>query len=253
MTNQRKLIVKIVSVIAVVILSCTLTNAFAYDLFWLPEEVDKDPSSGDFDPEDYYSIDPDTIIPSLDNGVINVFSPAKEPDDYWPDNASYSQWQQSHFVKVASALNKFAGKDNIDDWKIVEASFISVCEAKGNGFLTGYFILYRPIWVRRQLHYEARAIFVDPMISVVSWGDGRTYHRPILGWNDIPLDKFAITAEKALMIAEEHGGKQIRAGKGNQCNILVTAGSDYWLVTYSSFTKYSVDAYTGEITLIRKD
>lgn len=244
MTKQRKLNVKIVAVIAAIV----LFGILAYSLFWLSRERFTPTFLAHIYPQDHYTIDPNTIIPSLDNGTINVFSPAPEVGDFLPDNTAYFQWHQSDFIKIASALNRFAGKDNIDDWKIVFVYLISECEDKGNGFSSGTFFLYRTTWIQGQPQYEVREISIHPRASIVAWGSG-TYASPMHG--SIPLDKFKITAEQALMIAEEHGGRQIRANKKYRCSVSVMGEARHWRVMYDS-AEYLIDAYTGEITDIHK-
>jgi hypothetical protein len=156
-------------------------------------------------------------------------------------------------LKIAATLNKFAGKDDMSDWNIRKVWFDTVCEDNVKGFSTGYLSLYRPIWVSNELHYEAREIFIDPLINTVRWGDGEVYPRSLFGWSKIELDKFKITAEEALRIADENGGKQKRLDKGNKCNISVMWKTDKWLVSYGEFTEYYIDAFTGKVTYIRND
>jgi len=255
MAIERKSVVRITVAVGAIILLCVLCRAsypITYSIFL--DQVDTDPNGGDFYPEDYYKIDTDTIISSLNNGRIDVFTQTKKiPDKFWPDEVEYFQWHQSDFIKIAATLNQFAGKDNMNGWGIYSVAFDSVCENKGDGFSTGYFVLFRPIWIHNELHYQAREIFIDPLVSIVRWGHGKNYPRPLLGWDNIEIDKFKITAEQAFMIAEENGGKQARLDKGNNCNIAVIGRDDYWLVLYSEFVaEYHIDAYTGKVTYSHK-
>lgn len=244
--KHRKTARTILVVAIILILSCTLCNAFAYAP--LLDQVDQSINGGDFYPEDYYSINPNTIISAIDQRLPNTFSPmAESPDSFWSAYDSSIQWHQSDFVKTATALNHIAGKDRITDWGFHTVFFTVPCKDYRDGFSHGYFALFRPTWIKGQLYYEAREMVISPSSSIVRWGDGRIYPRPIFGWNKIKLDKFNITADEALRIAEANGGKEIRLNEGNNCQISVIGNDNEWTVLYSMLATYRIDASTGKI------
>src|SRR5688500_9774550 len=134
MTILRKRFAKISIVVSAIIflgVLCIASQPITYSMFL--EGVDSEPNGGDFHPEKYYKIDTNTIIRSLDQGRADVFTFTKvTPEQFWPENVAYFQWDQSDFSKIAAALNQFAGGDNISDWNILKATFNSVCEANSN-------------------------------------------------------------------------------------------------------------------------
>jgi hypothetical protein len=251
MFQQRKFLKLFFSVVIPVILLCVLINAFAYEPFM--DQIDRWPDGGDFNPEDYYQINPNTIVSSLDQGLLNVFTPkvVDDPEKFWEENwqENYDsfQWHQEDFLKIAVAINQFAANDNFTDWGISTASFTIRCENYQQGFSDLHLIIFKPIWNNGQLYYEAREIWIVPDYKIIRWGDGRIYPRPIFGWNKVNLDDFQITAEQALSIAEQNGGKQLRLTEDNNCIISVIGDTDKWIVLYSPIAEYEIDSLTGEV------
>ena len=217
------------------------------------DQIDRWPGGGDFYPEDYYEIEPYTILETIDKGKINIFTPTDEPfGTFWPENAVRFHWSQSDFVKIATSLNQFAGKDNISEWNLLIVSFIAECGEDSGGFSTGHFIVFRPTWKIGQLYYQAREIYINPLVSIVRWGDERNYPRPILGWEHISLDEFNYSADEALAIAEENGGNTFRYETKNACQIDVIGRDNEWIILYSAingmkYNEYRIDPFTGTV------
>lgn len=150
----------------------------------------------------YYKIDPETILTSLDSGRTDVFTSFLEnPDDIEEANGIPVQWTQADFLKIASAIGKFAWDDpmNLKDWQINFILFRGSCDdPMGFSFATFTFFRARTTW------YETRLIEIDPKSGWVRWGNRGSYSKPILRrWNSVDLLGAKITADDALQIASK--------------------------------------------------
>jgi hypothetical protein len=84
-------------------------------------------------------------------------------------------------------------------------------------------------------NYTVHEIQIYPLSGGVSWGRGQ-FPRPLLGWKNINLDKLKVTADDALQIAEDIGGKQARQKINNACEIHIllkpNEDDDKWHIIY---------------------
>jgi hypothetical protein len=108
--------------------------------------------------------------------------------------------------------------------------------------------------VSNNLMYAARIIEIEPYFSWVRWGGGIYYPKPILHkWKSIDLSDASFTAEKAVQVAEENGGKEARLREDNQCNISVDSEGDRkWRVDYfGADFEVLVDMRTGKVKILK--
>ena len=96
-----------------------------------------------------------------------------------------------------------------------------------------------------------REIEISPKYAFVAWGGGAKYRHPLLGWKSIDLNRLKVTAEDAIRIAEENGGREARLRAQNRCNIhLLLMPERYkgWLIDYQSADfEIQIDLYTGKV------
>jgi hypothetical protein len=106
--------------------------------------------------------------------------------------------------------------------------------------------------------YDAREITVSPIYQNASMSEKKNLQQPMFSLNNINLDKINVTADTALHIAEENGGKVARLTAKNQCRASVISDGQDWFVRYlaqnssvsSSIFKIDVNAYTGKYKIL---
>jgi len=82
------------------------------------------------------------------------------------------------------------------------------------------------------------------------------FPRPLFGWASVKANSFEITADEALHIAEDKGGKEARLKVDNVCDITINNSLAYfrnndWIVTYSpNLFKIHIDPYSGKYKII---
>jgi hypothetical protein len=209
----------------------------------------------------YYQFDPRTILASLEQGK-DVFTPSliKDPndvDDYYPNIA----WTQSDFLGVASALSQQVWNEplDLDGWGVYHILLSGGCSDHFDGFDDFGLTYYKTIKTGWETVYIGRRISLIPATGVAEWaGDGNFSAPSVFGWQKIELTKFKTTAEQAVRIAEENGGKAARLNSKNKCSIYVDIDENVnrntkggWLVHYSNMaTPFSVfiNPFTGRLS-----
>lgn len=196
----------------------------------------------------YFKIDPKTILTSLDQGNTNVFVPLLEDPNLidFPTDAAFS-WTQADFLKIVSAVGQSIWQDSIEDWNVYFLLFETSCRDEPNSFDYVEFTYFKA----GKSFYSTRHLEVNPYY--IRWGGLGTYSQPVFSkWKSFNLAEFTITAEDALRISDEHGGKDARLKVNNQCSIYVSFSKDNgkWFVDYV-FADFSalVDPYTGSYTI----
>jgi len=156
------------------------------------------------------------------------------------------QWHQLDYLRIFGALNQHVWGDNLNDWKIYLMNFNADCQ-NPSGFWDGEIIFYKTVFDEGRFKYVTRDILAEPKYLSVAWGETR-FSPPLFGWNGFDSTKLKVTADDALRIAEENGGKEARLT--NKCiNVslfLLPGDSQRWEVHYKNF-KISIDPYTGEV------
>lgn len=201
-----------------------------------------------------YKIDPATILTSLGNEEAVVFFPEVVTPEA-PEIKSPISWQQSDHLEVANELHKFLWKEPMGEWNLYYMNFNTTCSDNPSGFGLGDFYLFKTKFTYGTLGYTTRELLISPQFGNVTWGDGANFPYPLLGWKSIKLDKIKITAEEALRIAEENGGRKARLAVNNECTIQVrlTGDNARWEVRMSESStatvllRTMVDLSTGEI------
>ncbi len=212
-------------------------------------DTPRDPISMiDFYPLGNYKIDAGTILKSIDSAQSPIFLPetVQIPDSNTNGNL---KWNQSEFLKVVESLFEFQWKESLSkDWSVHRMIFVRDCEENPVGFDYASFVFHRLVVLDGKSKYEVRIIEISLPDEIVSWGGSVHYVRPFFGTSEFDLDNLKITADDALRIAEEHGGKASRQSEQNKCQVSATLDVN-WRVTYSpsSFFEIYIDPYIGII------
>ena len=184
-----------------------------------------------------FSMDPKTILSSLERGDSDVFVAGKTGTDmdevggyhYGPilytDTIS---WTQADHWTVAIALNEFVWKDTLNQWNLFYMKFSAPCEQDIDGLKGSEFRFFRAKWNMGKLSYLWRGISLTPEYRDGIWAEDENHNPPLTGWKKIDLERLTITAENALKLAEESGGREYRSEVQNQCIIFVSMMPNNW-------------------------
>ncbi len=249
--QQKRNITVIAAILTVTIILCSIIYISSSPL---DESIRRYPINlGSFADTDSYKINPQTILSSLDRGQMDVFAPELATPQMPVSNKPVG-WRQEDYQKIAEALHRFVWKESLDGWSLYRIELYGMCRDNPSGFEYADFIYYKGIFSNGKLLYTAREIFITPQYHNVSWGGNTNFPRPILGWKSINLSALKVTAENALSIAEENGGKAARLSVQNKCSIsLLLSGDTGWDVLYGGNGGLSnfhirIDPYTGKVT-----
>ncbi len=207
---------------------------------------------GTFQKTGDYTINPEMILASLDRGETNIFMPMLvTPNANTLHPPGSVRWTQSDYLKVANALSQYIWKETLEGWSTYYIAFDRACQNDLSGFDSVDLIYYKTIRVNWQKVYTARYIQIYPLANYVAWG-GETNFPISEGWNAIDLTKYNITADEALQIAEENGGKEARSKDGNDCSISISIPDQNndvrWDIGYYYGVGFEVivDPYSGK-------
>jgi hypothetical protein len=206
-----------------------------------------------------YSFDPETILAGLKQGESNVFQPLPV-DAYFDDNDVYNpglfSWQQQDFLMTSNALYQFASNNTLKGWRVHGWWFHRECAGNLIGFDSARIAYFNPDRGENPTMGEHTAIEVNLASKMITWGENQSFESDSLfGWQSFDPAQIKITAEDALRIADEHGGKEARRALENQCTIWVDlyTNKNLWEVTYIGSTfEVAVDPYSGHYEIIEK-
>jgi len=252
--NKKVILITTIIVLCLLLAVSVSSGLFEDQIQQYPTTISAFSNTGDF------MIDPETILESLDHGETNVFMPAiATPEVYSPpDRHLIYSWSQSDYWKIANALHQHIWKEALEDWKLYRMFFYTDCADELNGFAIGDFVVFKAVIDQWKVRYAAHEIVIHPLVNSVSWGGNGNFPRPLLGWKSIDLGRLKVTADDALRIAEENGGRTVRWGVGNECRIDILLRSDVdngWSVDYSNNSglpifEMHIDPYTGEYKIL---
>jgi hypothetical protein len=251
--------IKLILITMIIITSLVLAVSISSGL--LDEQINHYPTgtsalsnTGDF------VIDSNTILDSLDRAETQVFKPAiATPEVYTsPDRDIIYSWSQSDYWKIAGALHQYVWNEPIEDWQLYRMYYYTDCADELSGFAIGDFVVFKGVVDQWKIRYAAHEIVILPLVNSASWGENSNFARPLLGWKSIDLGTLKVTADDALRIAEENGGRTARLGVGNECRIHLLLRSDVdngWSVKYANnnelpIFEMHIDPYTGEYKII---
>jgi hypothetical protein len=211
--------------------------------------------SSNFSETGLFRMDPGTVIASLNKGNVDVFLPdSRSLEDRVNGTVLYDapvSWSQSDNLKIVSALDGFVWGDTVGRWNLFSMTFSTDCQSDLNGVSGSVFKYFKTNFDKGRITYTWRQIEINSEYAYVAWGGGAEFAHPLLGWKSIDLSGLKISAEDAIRIAEENGGRETRSNVQNQCNIyllLMPERYSGWLVDYQSTDfEIQIDPDTGEI------
>jgi hypothetical protein len=260
-TIKRSIIVIVVFLIALVAFGYSYYKSNKesvgldfYELFLRDSKPAPNPDFlGDY-PDDrwgFYQFNPQTILASLDQGKTDIFTPLlADPNDV---DVEYDdiKWTQSDFLRVANALNQRVWNEplDLDNWSVYNVFFGGDCDDNFDGFNEFTITYYKRVKIGWDMVYTARHLDLIPWKGMAKWGgDGEFSYIFIFPWRNIELTKFKTTAEDAVRIADENGGKATRSNDKN-CSVHVYVDESSWDISYDTTTPLNVfiSPFTGEV------
>lgn len=187
---------------------------------------------------------------------MNTFFPLLEDPNLIESLTDLSfSWTQLDFLNIASALGQMIWDDpmSLRNWQVYSLTFEKTCQNDFSGYHFGSISYFKEVDTNEKEIYTARLIEIYPSFSWVRWGNQANYSEPILSkWKNVNLIEAKITAEDALQIAEENGGREARIKVENKCLIYVNSQSDNkWEVDYIGADFHMlIDFYTGEYEML---
>jgi len=217
--------------------------------------------TSDFNETGAYQIDSSETLIKLNNKINDILTPVPyESSLESSDNNSQVKWSFSDYLQVAEVVKLQTWNDDMQDWSIYRMIFTTSCSGLVAGFSTGDIIYFRPTTTELGNVYEVREISISPLHDSVEWGAGNYYPRPLFGWSEIDLDKI-ISADDALQIAENNGGKIARLEVNNVCDIFLSynpnINSDNWILSMFHYNQLpnifniEINPYTGKFSVIK--
>jgi hypothetical protein len=210
--------------------------------------------------DQYYTIDPTSLIESLRNGDMKAFTPVSEEPELLPVNQQLPvDWLQADYFYIANTLYEDVLGKTLQGWQLNSMDFNLGCAHLHNGFQNGRFVFFKVINEKENESRISRFIDIDPrgnFIHVKEW----EYYPKLVDWEIVDMGQLKISADQALQIAESNGGEENRQSVGNACNISLVlspspASDKGWVVIYArsddrtSFFRIQIDPITGEIHL----
>jgi hypothetical protein len=192
---------------------------------------------GSFNNIGYYKINPGTILASLENDPSDLFQLTSDSslDKIMERPLS---WSQRDYDRIAHKISEYVWAESLDSWELYRMIFITSCHDNPAGFDSADYVYFKKISSNGKSLYTARDIFITPQYGDISLGSDTNFPRTFLGWKNIISSKINVTAEEALLLAENSGGKNARFNMQNRCQIYVSMnlegyGHSNWKVSYS--------------------
>lgn len=241
------------TIIAVVIFLIFLVAGYVY--VFDPGQYDGSLPVGisDFRDRSFYQIDPATILDSIDSGETEIFIP--QPSASQASAQNTISWQQDDFINLARALNQVVSQEPLSGWRLYSMHFSTPCRDNLTGFAEADFYYFKTAFRENgKIRYTTQNIFISPEYEQVTWARGGNFPHSLIAWDYVRLRQIQITAEDALAIAEENGGRETRQLVDNNCRIHVRlAGDRIWQIliyqndTGSSLLRMVIDPESGSI------
>jgi hypothetical protein len=210
--------------------------------------------------DQYYRIDPATLIDSLKNGDMNAFTPVSEEPDILPvDQQLPLNWFQADYFHIANTLYEGVLGNSLEGWELNSMDFRLDCSKIRYGFQNGRFTFFKVAKEKEQEVRMSSFIDIDPRANFVRVKEEKQYPK-LVDWKVIDMTHLKISADQALQIAESNGGKEKRKSVGNACYMSLIlspspASDSGWIVLYTrndeltSFFSVLIDPYTGQFRM----
>lgn len=208
-----------------------------------------------------YEIGPTTILADIKNEKTDIF-PILPEDASVPRHPSGSfDWSSADYFEIAKAHHLFLTEEPASgEWKLFSPGgdfSIGQCSDDMKGFDSATIIFYK----REPEAFPVTYIEIYPLLEIIDSANityarmpddnifERIWYSPDTSFKEALSVGSAINAEKALQIAEEAGGAELRQRFSNNCDVRITYFTDDWVVRYyQSGTKLltiDIDAKDG--------
>lgn len=202
--------------------------------------------------ENYYEFEPESLLKTLANGNDTVFSPV-DSDTVGNETYSYGlvSWTQSDYLYIASAVHQLVWHESVESWAIGSLHFNLACSKIDKGFQYAIFTYMKEKISIRGYSAVEHEIHIEPQQGLISAWEF-IYDPGLVRSKSVDMKDISITADQALIIAEENGGSEIRAKNNNSCDTSASLSPnsvnyDGWRVMYSpQLFSISIDPTTGE-------
>ena len=201
---------------------------------------------------EYYLIDPQTIVESIEKGNEAVFTlSSSEPTSMPLDQQKSVNWKSDDYLYITAAFFEYVWGDSLNDWQMNRVHFKLSCEDISTGLQESMTTFFKDIETTEGEVRLVRDIHIYPKRNYIYVWE-RMYTPKLVNWTAIDLEKLTISAESALEIAEYKGGQDKRFQVNNHCSIdlsLVPDSASYkgWRVYYRSFDNAKPDLLQMEI------
>jgi hypothetical protein len=190
--------------------------------------------------DQYYMIEPTSLMDSLKHEEM-AFTPVSKRPDFVPfDQQVTVNWHQADYFYIANALYEGVLGKTLHGWQLSGMDFDLACSQIQNGFQNGRFRFFSVAKDNNQESRLERFIDIDPRSNFVHVSETK-YSPKLVDLSPIPLNENILSAEEALQKAEEAGGKEKRLSITNDCSISLGLTKDFslwnkkwwWWVNYS--------------------
>ena len=220
------------------ILLCLLTLALAIRLFYYDNSFSNPLHFSSYSEGGYYEIQPKTLLYTLNQGELNIFTPAS--DDVWFRDEPYYggiQWSQTDYLKIADALSREVWHEplNLQEWEVLALWLDHSCvDNNPQGFSDFHIVYFQRLgaefWHRQ---YRVRYVEIITWQGAVRWGESLFFDAILPGWRNTGFDNFKVTADDALSIVDKNDDSEIRQEYENRCRISV------YLINYPPVAGYT--------------
>lgn len=208
----------------------------------------------------YYNIDPTTILADIKNGKTDIFPILPENAPVLRHPSGSFNWSSVDYFEIAKAHHLFlTGEPASGEWKLFAPGHFGIdhCSDDMQGFDSATIIFYKrepeAFPVTYIEIYPLREFIVSANVTYGRMSDDtlfeKIFNNPDTSFQEALSVGSTINAEKALQIAEEAGGAELRQKFSNNCNVRITYSTDDWVVWYyQSGTKLltvDIDAKDG--------
>lgn len=184
----------------------------------------------------YYLFEPNSVLESLTQGNTNTFLPQSENfEPVSSEPVEIVQWSQMDYIRIAEAIHRQFWDNTLDDWKIQFMIFRADCEYVDQGPQQAVFEFYRitdPLFQRTGFE---ETINIDPATKSIVLKNGNLNSRSEYS-RSIDLSRLKVSANEALKMAEDSGGREARLEIGNSCAVTAVLnpyeGSEGWNIYY---------------------
>jgi hypothetical protein len=209
--------------------------------------------------DQYYLIEPISLLESLKQGDMSAFTPVKErPELFSIDQQVVVNWQQADYFYIAHTLYEGVVGNTLRGWQLNSMDFQLSCKEMSNGFQNGRFDFFKVIKEKEDEFRISRFIDIDPRENFIHVKE-KKYYPHLARLEVIDFAKLKVSADLALRIIELNRGADIRDSVENNCDISIILSpspandGQYWVVTYSRNDDHTlllyvrIDPYTGKI------